>query len=147
MIAGNSTPRFIRSTLHSIPSTHRLAKTVHIPIALHVQPFAEQPPEEDPIPVVDYGDLGPPRCDHCRAYINPWCRWKAGGARWECNLCEHANEGEGLSRSLHMATSANVPPSKEVLINTVLYCSQSTPTTSPRSTPPSDAWTTKHDLS
>lgn len=32
-------------------------------------------------------DVGPPRCDRCRGYINPWVRFIDGGRKWTCNLC------------------------------------------------------------
>ncbi|OBZ67298.1 Uncharacterized protein C4.03c [Grifola frondosa] len=66
---GNSSPRFIRMSTWSIPDSR-----------------------EEPIPLVETGDIGPARCAHCRGYINPWCTWVAGGYKWKCNLCTHETE-------------------------------------------------------
>lgn len=69
-----------------------------------VQPFAPLRYDENPIPLVTNwvagesafdaprapsgeDEIGPPRCDKCRAYINPWVRFTDGGRRWACNLC------------------------------------------------------------
>jgi protein transport protein SEC24 len=67
----------------------------HVPFGVHISPFAQQNDEEEPVPVVDLGETGPPRCTdpECKAYINPWCGWEAGGLKWICNLCGMANEG------------------------------------------------------
>ncbi|KAG8810772.1 COPII coat Sec23p-Sfb3p heterodimer component, partial [Serendipita sp. 399] len=91
---GNSTPRFLRPTIYAIPSSSDLQSTTHVPLGIHVTPLAQQAPEEAPIPVIDFGETGPPRCTNpeCRAYINPWCNWEGGGLRWVCNLCGATND-------------------------------------------------------
>jgi hypothetical protein len=92
---GNSTPRFLRPTIYAVPASAELQSLTHVPFGIHINPLAQQAPEEAPIPAVDFGETGPPRCGaaECRAYINPWCTWEGGGLRWVCNLCGTVNDG------------------------------------------------------
>ncbi|EIW66261.1 hypothetical protein TREMEDRAFT_35099 [Tremella mesenterica DSM 1558] len=102
---GNSLPRHLRPTLLSIPTNSQLLETTALPLGLIVQPFAPLRYDEAPVPLVSnwtvgqsafatsqQGDnIGPPRCDKCRAYINPHVRWVEGGRKWTCNLCSAIN--------------------------------------------------------
>jgi Sec23/Sec24 zinc finger len=95
LVIGNSTPRFLRPTIYAVPASAELQSLTHVPFGIHIVPLAQQAPEEAPIPTVDFGDPGPPRCSaaECRAYINPWCTWEGGSLRWVCNLCGMVNDG------------------------------------------------------
>ena len=89
---GNSSPRFARLTTNSIPSTVESLASTGLPLGLLLQPLASLQPGETPIPVLDFGESGPPRCRRCRAYVNPFMTFRSGGNRFVCNMCNFANE-------------------------------------------------------
>ncbi|XP_073013012.1 protein transport protein SEC24 C-like [Typha latifolia] len=89
---GNCSPRLMRCTINQIPCTGDLLSTSSMPLALMVQPFALPHPSDDPIQLVDFGEIGPLRCSRCKGYINPFMRFVDQGRRFICNLCGFSNE-------------------------------------------------------
>ncbi|KAK5654309.1 hypothetical protein OQA88_7487 [Cercophora sp. LCS_1] len=89
---GNSSPKFARLTMTNIPATGEGLKSTSLPLGLLMQPLASLQAGELPVPVLDFGDVGPPRCHRCRAYINPFMMFRSGGNKFVCNLCGYAND-------------------------------------------------------
>lgn len=89
---GNCSPRLMRCTMNQIPCTGDLLTTSGMPLALMVQPFALPHPSEEPIQLVDFGEMGPVRCSRCKAYINPFMRFVDQGKFFICNLCGFSND-------------------------------------------------------
>lgn len=89
---GNSSPKFARLTMNNIPSTSDALHSTGLPLGLLLQPLAPLQPGELEVPVLDFGDIGPPRCHRCRAYINPFMVFRSGGNKFVCNMCTYAND-------------------------------------------------------
>lgn len=89
---GNASPKFARLTMTTIPATAEGLKTTALPLGLVLQPLAPLQAGEAEIPVLDFGETGPPRCHRCRAYINPFMMFRSGGNKFVCNLCNYAND-------------------------------------------------------
>lgn len=89
---GNSSPKYARLTLNNIPSTSDSLTATGLPLGLVLQPLAPIQAGENPIPVLDFGELGPPRCRRCRAYINPFMTFRSGGNKLVCNMCTFPND-------------------------------------------------------
>ena len=92
---GNCNPRYMRATVHAVPTTSDLHTTSGLPLAVLVQPLALPGPGEEDVPLVSLGDGGPMRCVRCKAYMNPFTRWRDGGRSWSCALCGGSNETPG----------------------------------------------------
>lgn len=89
---GNSSPKFARLTLNHIPSSSESLSSTGLPLGLILQPLAPLQEGEQPIPVLDFGEMGPPRCRRCRTYINPFMTFRSGGNKLVCNMCTFPNE-------------------------------------------------------
>lgn len=89
---GNSSPKYTRLTMNNIPSTADGLTGTGLPLGMLLQPLASLQAGEAEIPVLDFGDAGPPRCRRCRAYINPFMMFRSGGNKFVCNLCTHPND-------------------------------------------------------
>jgi len=85
---GNSNPKFIRSSVYQVPSNGDMIKKAQFPFTLAVTPFAELDPREIQPPVVDFGEMGPIRCQRCRAYISPFFEFVDGGQSYRCPFCQ-----------------------------------------------------------
>jgi len=89
---GNSSPKYARLTLNSIPASSDVLNATGLPLGLVLQPLAPLQVGEQPIPVLDFGDVGPPRCRRCRTYINPFMVFRSGGNKLVCNMCTFPND-------------------------------------------------------
>ena len=90
----NSSPRFIRATLNSLPLSQSLLNETNLLFGLCIQPFAEIPEYEEPIPKVKTGDAIF-RCKQCKSYINSKyniCYSQQNKQIAVCNLCQFENE-------------------------------------------------------
>ncbi|KAI9850629.1 MAG: COPII subunit [Thelocarpon superellum] len=86
----NCSPKYVRSTLNAVPTTHSLLKKSRLPFALVIQPYTSLHDAEDPVPVVQ--DQVISRCRRCRSYINPFVTFLDHGHRWRCNMCNLTND-------------------------------------------------------
>jgi protein transport protein SEC24 len=89
---GNASPKYTRLTLNNIPTTSEGLHATGLPLGMLIQPLAPLQAGEAEIPVLDYGEAGPPRCRRCRAYINPFMMFRSGGNKFVCNLCSYPND-------------------------------------------------------
>ncbi|KAL9019899.1 MAG: hypothetical protein Q9185_002841 [Variospora sp. 1 TL-2023] len=89
---GNSSPKYARLTLNNIPSTTEALATTALPLGIVLQPLALLQEGEQTIPVLDFGEIGPPRCRRCRTYINPFMTFRSGGNKLVCNMCTFPND-------------------------------------------------------
>ncbi|KAH6896855.1 hypothetical protein B0T10DRAFT_475253 [Thelonectria olida] len=89
---GNASPKYARLTFNNIPSTSDALNATGLSLGMLLQPLARLQPGEPDIPVLDFGDAGPPRCRRCRAYMNPFMMFRNGGNKFVCNLCSYPNE-------------------------------------------------------
>ncbi|KAL9111143.1 MAG: hypothetical protein Q9227_004406 [Pyrenula ochraceoflavens] len=89
---GNSSPKYSRLTLNNVPSSAEGLASTALPLGLVLQPLAPLQDGEQPIPVLDFGEPGPPRCRRCRTYINPFMTFRAGGNKFVCNMCNFPND-------------------------------------------------------
>ena len=96
---GNCNPRFMRCTLKGVPKTCDLVKDSRLPFGLAVQPLADLHPEDEKTHLATTTNPdGPVRCNRCKGYINPACRFVDGGRKFICNLCGFSNTGKFLSK-------------------------------------------------
>ncbi|KAI4094750.1 MAG: hypothetical protein LQ344_001995 [Seirophora lacunosa] len=89
---GNSSPKYARLTLNNIPATTEALATTALPLGIILQPLAPLQEGERAIPVLDFGEIGPPRCRRCRTYINPFMTFRSGGNKLVCNMCTFPND-------------------------------------------------------
>ena len=90
----NSSCRYIRSTLNSVPISQSLLNETNLLFGICVQPFAEIPDYEDKIPIVQTSDEIF-RCKQCKSYINNKYNISYSAQNKQvaiCNLCQYENE-------------------------------------------------------
>ena len=89
---GNASPKFARLTLNNIPASSEALSSTSLPLGLILQPLARKDDGEQAVPVVQFGETGPPRCRRCRSYINPFMVFRQGGNKFVCNMCTFPND-------------------------------------------------------
>ena len=89
---GNASPRFLRSTMYTVPATEELRKQSGVPFALVLTPMAKVAEGEVEPPVTDFGPSGPVRCIRCKAYMSPFMQFIDGGRRFQCAFCKATTE-------------------------------------------------------
>ncbi|XP_033150703.1 protein transport protein Sec24C, partial [Drosophila busckii] len=89
---GNCSPRYMRSSLYCVPNTGDLLKTTALPLTLNISPLARLEEGEMEPPIVNFGDMGPIRCNRCKAYMSPNMQFVDAGRRFQCMMCKVTTE-------------------------------------------------------
>ncbi|KAL6439949.1 hypothetical protein ACFW04_002958 [Cataglyphis niger] len=89
---GNASPRFIRSTMYTVPTTADIIKQTNVPFGLVISPMARIVQGECEPPIVDMGEIGPVRCVRCKAYMCPFMQFIDAGRRFQCIFCKATTE-------------------------------------------------------
>uniref|UniRef100_A0A914Z9F9 Protein transport protein Sec24C n=1 Tax=Panagrolaimus superbus TaxID=310955 RepID=A0A914Z9F9_9BILA len=136
---GNSNPKFMRSSFYSVPATQEFTKQSQIPFCISTTPFAKLVPGEVEPPVVDLGELGPVRCQRCKAYICPFMEFVDGGRKFRCPFCHTSSQVEEtyFAHLDHTGRRTDIQYRQELylgsyeFIATKLYCKNSVPPKQP----------------
>lgn len=86
----NCSDEFLSCTTNVLPNSQYLSSTISVPIGVSLSPLSPNIPSEM-IPKVDYKEANFPRCENCKAYMNPFIKFNNNGNTWECNLCKTFN--------------------------------------------------------
>ncbi|XP_017888499.1 protein transport protein Sec24C [Ceratina calcarata] len=89
---GNASPRYIRSTMYTVPTTADIIKQTNVPFGLILSPMARMAEGEYEPPIVDMGEIGPVRCVRCKAYMSPFMQFIDAGRRFQCMFCKATTE-------------------------------------------------------
>ncbi|XP_043483184.1 protein transport protein Sec24C-like [Leptopilina heterotoma] len=89
---GNASPRFVRSTMYTVPTNTDIMKQTSVPFSLILSPMARVEEGEYEPPIVDMGEIGPVRCIRCKAYMSPFMQFIDSGRRFQCNFCKATTE-------------------------------------------------------
>ncbi|KAK9309798.1 hypothetical protein QLX08_000620 [Tetragonisca angustula] len=89
---GNASPRYIRSTMYTVPTTADIIKQTNVPFGLIVSPMSRIAKGEYEPPIVDMGEIGPVRCVRCKAYMSPFMQFIDAGRRFQCMFCKATTE-------------------------------------------------------
>lgn len=89
---GNASPRYIRSSMYNVPATIDMMKQTAVPFGIVVSPLARTLDEEYSPPIVNMGEIGPVRCNRCKAYMCPYMQFIDGGRRFHCLFCKATTE-------------------------------------------------------
>ena len=90
----NCSKDYLRTTINIFPKREEQIKQTSIPIGLYISPTSIFKKEND-IPIINYGEENDvPRCrnEKCKAFMNPFVKFKNGGEKWECNFCKCTNK-------------------------------------------------------
>ncbi|KRX08468.1 Zinc finger, Sec23/Sec24-type [Pseudocohnilembus persalinus] len=80
----NASKTYVRPTSDYFPKTSSLQRDSKFIFSATIQPFGVNAEE---IPIASFGNDPILRCDYCRTYINPFCKFIEDGYRWKCNMC------------------------------------------------------------
>jgi len=89
---GSCGPRYMRASLNQVPFSSDLLNNSQMPFVSVIAPLALPDPADEPLQVVDLGELGPVRCARCKAYMNPFMRFMSSGRTFVCNFCGCSNQ-------------------------------------------------------
>ncbi|XP_067628824.1 protein transport protein Sec24C-like isoform X2 [Eurosta solidaginis] len=87
---GNSSLRYVRSSLYCIPATADLLKTTALAFTLYISPMARTVEGEYEPPIVNFGELGAIRCNRCKAHM----QFVDAGRRFQCLMCKVRRDGK-----------------------------------------------------
>ena len=90
-IKGNTSPKFARLTFSHIPSSSNALSSTGLSLVLIMQPLASLQAGESQIPILEFGDIGPPRYRRYRAYIDPFIVFRSRGNKLVCDIYTFPN--------------------------------------------------------